>query len=93
MYNSKVVTGKIIEIRDDHVVTLQGDTVSTYHLKYYMMTNEEILSLPEAEAAKVRASVSQPEEAEDSVFSGWLRRERNPLTSWIPLLKKSANRA
>ncbi|MBO2945403.1 hypothetical protein JJQ72_15610 [Paenibacillus sp. F411] len=93
MYNSKVVTGRIIEIRDDHVVTLQGDTVSTYHLKYYTMTNEELLSLPEAEAAMVQAAAARSEEEEVTGVRGWLSRERNPLTSWLTIWKKSANRA
>lgn len=82
MYYSKVITGKIIEIRDDHVVTLQGDTISTYHIKYYMM-NEEPLSLMENEYEY---------EAETQSI-GWFQREWKPIVSWLFTWKKSTNRA
>ena len=43
MLESRVVTGKVIDIRDGKVFTLHGDMVSTYHLGYYEMMNEEVL--------------------------------------------------
>ncbi|MFC7680541.1 hypothetical protein [Paenibacillus sp. GCM10028914] len=81
MYNTKVVTGKIIEIRDDHVVTLQGDTVSTYHLRYYKMLDEEPLPLMEPEYEAEANSV------------GLFQRDWKPFVSWMFTWKKSANRA
>lgn len=41
MYKSNAVTGRIIEIHGDRVLTLQGDMVCTYHSRYY--------TIPEAE--------------------------------------------
>lgn len=90
MYSTKVVTGKIIEIRDDHVVTLQGDTVSTYHLRYYKMVSEDPLPLMESESAELEGVLTTSTKAESS---GWYQREWKPLVSWLSALKKSANRA
>lgn len=91
MYNTKVVTGKIIEIRDDQVVTLQGDTVSTFHMRYYMMVNEEPLPLTEKEAAESEALMVSDSAETDS--AGVYRRDWKPLFSWLNTWKKSANRA
>ncbi|WP_159081759.1 hypothetical protein [Paenibacillus sp. CAA11] len=52
MYQSHVVEGRIMELREDRVVTVQGDTVSTYSLRYYMLAGEEDL--------EAQASVREP---------------------------------
>ncbi|QWU16670.1 hypothetical protein [Paenibacillus sophorae] len=41
MYKSHVIAGRIIEIRNDRVLTQQGDTTCTYHFRYYMLPDEE----------------------------------------------------
>ncbi|MDT3428303.1 hypothetical protein J2Z22_003895 [Paenibacillus forsythiae] len=41
MYKSNVIAGRIIEIRNDRVLTQQGDTICTYHFRYYMLPDEE----------------------------------------------------
>lgn len=90
MYSTKVVTGKIIEIRDDTVVTLHGDTVSTYHLRYYKMISEEPLLLMESECAELAVGLT-PDQGVDS--SGWFQREWRPLVSRLSALMKRVNRA
>ncbi|RCX13587.1 hypothetical protein DFP94_12034 [Fontibacillus phaseoli] len=42
MYVSRIVTGRIIEMRGDSVVTVQGDTVATYNLRYYTLRDPEL---------------------------------------------------
>lgn len=42
MYNQNVVTGRIIEIHDDRVLTQQGDMVCTYHSRYYTIPDAEM---------------------------------------------------
>ncbi|WP_235613202.1 hypothetical protein [Paenibacillus sp. LC231] len=49
MLESRVVTGKVIDIRDGKVFTLHGDMVSTYHLGYYEMMNEEVLPVTDSQ--------------------------------------------
>ncbi|KKO50703.1 hypothetical protein [Paenibacillus sp. DMB20] len=93
MYNTKVVTGKIIEIRDDHVVTLHGDTVSTYHMRYYMM-NEEPLPLTETEDTRVNAKTGAAATlAAEAEGSGTYRKDWKPFASWLSSWRKSARRA
>ena len=57
MLESRVVTGKVIDIRDGKVFTLHGDMVSTYHLGYYEM-NEEILPVTDSQQAAAPARAS-----------------------------------
>lgn len=90
MLESRVVTGKVIDIRDGKVFTLHGDMVSTYHLGYYEMTNEEILPVTDSQQAAAPAGFMAEE---SSVSSGWLGREWKPLASFITAWRKSANRA
>ena len=90
MLESRVVTGKVIDIRDGKVFTLHGDMVSTYHLGYYEMMNEEVLP------------VTDSQQAASSTAGLWRRKRRilrlapqewKPLTSFITAWRKSANRA
>ncbi|OME88806.1 MULTISPECIES: hypothetical protein [Paenibacillus] len=90
MLESRVVTGKVIDIRDGKVFTLHGDMVSTYHLGYYEMMNE-VLPVTDSQQASVSTAGLMAEETAES--SGWLRREWKPLTSFITAWRKSANRA
>ncbi|WP_334074758.1 MULTISPECIES: hypothetical protein [Paenibacillus] len=88
MYVSRVITGKIIEMRGDSVVTVQGDTVNTYHLRYYSLREVEVEPLPESEP--------EPLPKRGGLRGLWtsLRKrdaERSPLSH--PLFwKKGANR-
>ncbi|ANE46974.1 hypothetical protein SY83_12600 [Paenibacillus swuensis] len=41
MYGTNIVHGKVIEYRNDRVITIEGDTTSTYHLRYYRMLQED----------------------------------------------------
>ncbi|MGE7824688.1 hypothetical protein [Paenibacillus sp. NPDC093718] len=91
MLESRVVTGKVIDIRDGKVFTLHGDMVSTYHLGYYEMMNEEVLPVTDSQQAALSTAGLMAEETAES--SGWLRREWKPLTSFITAWRKSANRA
>ncbi|MGC6589424.1 hypothetical protein ACPV3A_31385 [Paenibacillus sp. Dod16] len=91
MLESRVVTGKVIDIRDGKVFTLHGDMVSTYHLGYYEMMNEEVLPVRDSQQAASSTAGLLAEETAES--SGWLRREWKPLTSFITAWRKSANRA
>lgn len=91
MLESRVVTGKVIDIRDGKVFTLHGDMVSTYHLGYYEMMNEEVLPVTDSQQAALSTAGLMAEETAES--SGWLRREWKPLTSFISAWRKSANRA
>ncbi|MBU5347505.1 hypothetical protein [Paenibacillus lautus] len=91
MLESRVVTGKVIDIRDGKVFTLHGDMVSTYHLGYYEMMNEEVLPVTDSQQAALSTAGLLAEETAES--SGWLRREWKPLTSFITAWRKSANRA
>jgi len=91
MLESRVVTGKVIDIRDGKVFTLHGDMVSTYHLGYYEMTNEEILPVTDSQQAAEPAPGLMAEESSES--SGWLGREWKPLAGFITAWRKSANRA
>ncbi|RAR44006.1 hypothetical protein [Paenibacillus sp. MDMC362] len=91
MLESRVVTGKVIDIRDGKVFTLHGDMVSTYHLGYYEMMNEEVLPVTDSQQAGSSTAGLMAEETAES--SGWLRREWKPLTSFITAWRKSANRA
>lgn len=90
MYGTKVVTGKIIEIRDDTVVTLHGDTVSTYHLRYYKMISEEPLLLMESECAELEVELTSDTAVHSS---GWFQSEWKPLVSRLSALMKRVNRA
>ena len=75
MLESRVVTGKVIDIRDGKVFTLHGDMVSTYHLGYYEMMNEEVLPVTDSQQAASSTAGLMAEEAAES--SGWLRRSGN----------------
>lgn len=91
MLESRLVTGKVIDIRDGKVFTLHGDMVSTYHLGYYEMMNEEVLPVTDSQQAALSTVGLMAEETAES--SGRLRREWKPLTSFITAWRKSANRA
>lgn len=88
MYVSRVITGRIIEMRGDSVVTVQGDTVSTYHLRYYSLREVEVepLSRSEAESLPERGGLR-------GLWASLQKRDadRSPLP--LPLFwKKGANR-
>ncbi|QQZ63065.1 hypothetical protein JI735_11550 [Paenibacillus sonchi] len=41
MYKSHVVTGRILEIHADRVLTQQGEMLCTFHPRYYMLPDVE----------------------------------------------------
>jgi len=86
MYKSHVVTGRIIEIQGDRVLTQQGDTLCTYHSRYYMMppVDAEL----ETESGLTVVPVISVPEAGVSRF----RKSRSPARPWFSIQKKSANR-
>ncbi|MDO3411442.1 hypothetical protein QWJ34_16875 [Saccharibacillus sp. CPCC 101409] len=58
MYESYIVSGRVVERRGDTVITVQGDVVSSYHLRYYAMpageeaADGEVLQGPTESAAE-----------------------------------------
>ena len=85
MYESYIVSGRVVEQRGDTVITVQGDVVSSYHLRYYAM--------PAGEEAADRNIVQHPPEPAASPFV--LPKLKKPLFSHRPGHghKKSAFRA
>ena len=87
MYNSYVVTGRIIEIHADRVLTQQGDTICTYHPRYYM--------LPEAETWVPAECDLNEEPATQLGGNGGApvpKRRWKTIIPWFSPQKKSANR-
>jgi len=88
MYVSRVITGRIIEMRGDSVVTVQGDTVSTYHLRYYSLREVEVepLSRSEAESLPERGGLR-------GLWASLQKRDADRNPPPLPLFwKKGANR-
>ncbi|WP_151735718.1 hypothetical protein [Paenibacillus tengchongensis] len=76
-----VAAGRIIEIHNDRVITLEGDMICTYHPRYYTVPAEYDQA---EEAMKPELHNGQREEQSP--------RRRNLAWPWFPLHKKSANR-
>lgn len=88
MYHTNIVTGKVIEYRDDRVVTLHGDTVSTFHLDYYVMKNEVLpLAVEETGAEALEAAGVAPGHPPVS------RKDWRELVQRFTVWRKSAHRA
>lgn len=91
MYNSYVITGRIIEIRNDHVLAEQGDIISSYHSRYYMLPDEETWT--EERGLEADSAVTTPEK-----LPGTLHRLPEGRSKWnlgrlrLFPMKKSANR-
>lgn len=94
MLENRVVTGKVIDIRDDKVLTVHGDMVSTFDMRYYAWMNEEPLPLTDSQATaaslrgETAAETDEQAEPPGSVFREW-----GPLLNFITAWRKSANRA
>ena len=87
MHNSRVVTGRIIEIHAERVLTQQGETISTFHPRYY--------KLPEAEIWGPAECDLNEEPMIEIGNKGGLqpsRRRWNNRLPWFSPQKKSANR-
>ncbi|MNE42280.1 hypothetical protein D3C80_1363980 [compost metagenome] len=86
MYKPTVVTGRIIEVQADRVLTQQGDMFCTYNPRYYKLP-DELWTQAECEPDKVQVPVSEE-----------ISRMQVPRKRWnrmLPLFspqKKSANR-
>jgi len=88
MYKSHVVTGKIIEIQADRILTQQGDAVCTYHSRYYMLPPVETGMEVERDPINASSILVPLDQAEDrDAKKSWIT-----AFSWLPLHKKSANR-
>lgn len=88
MYHTNIVTGKVIEYRGDRVVTLHGDTVSTFHLAYYVMKNEVLPLAAEMSGAEALAAGAAVPEQHSASRRDW-REVLQRFTVW----RKSAHRA
>ena len=88
MYKSHVVTGRVIEIQGDRILTQQGDTICTYHSRYYMLPPLE--TGIEIEGNQVDAPLFADNDMNRSEDPG--RRSWIPPIPWFTLHKKSANR-
>lgn len=93
MYQSHVISGRILEIQDNRIVTQQGDLISTYHSRYYMYPEEGLEPEPETGHAEDEASsyaagrpADTPNEREER------RRPMIPFKPWLIFTGKSANR-
>ncbi|ANS76830.1 hypothetical protein AWM70_21450 [Paenibacillus yonginensis] len=92
MYKSHVAEGRLLELHNDYVVTVQGDMISTYHRRYYMLPEEEL----SAEAPADPSDEKLEEAAFDRRTERKSRRERKirwPHLSLPAFLSKDANRA
>ncbi|CAM3564883.1 MULTISPECIES: hypothetical protein [Saccharibacillus] len=85
MVESRVVSGRVIERRGHVVITVQGDLVSSYDLRYYTLPEEERTDSAE-EAAQIPPRPKRP-----IVLPYWKRQALPPLSE--PDNPKSANRA
>jgi len=88
MYVSRVITGRIIEMRGDSVVTVQGDTVSTYHLRYYSLREVEVEPQPQPEVEPLHERGGLR-----GLWAGLQKRGADRSLLPLPLIwKKGANR-
>jgi hypothetical protein len=87
MNNSYVVAGRIIEIQANRVLTQQGDTICSYHPRYYMLPEAELWTPPECELKE--APVIQ---LGGKGGSSVLPRRWKAMMPWFSPQKKSANR-
>ncbi|KGE19566.1 hypothetical protein [Paenibacillus wynnii] len=87
MYKSHVVTGRVIEIQGDRILTQQGDAICTYHSRYYMLPPIEAEIEVELEVDTSLFTDNDINRSEDPSRRGWI-----PLRPWFILQKKSANR-
>ncbi|MDF9843416.1 MULTISPECIES: hypothetical protein [unclassified Paenibacillus] len=87
MYKPTVVTGRIIEVHADRVLTQQGDMFCTYNPRYYKLPDAELWTQAEYEPDKGRGPVIEETSRQQVPKKRWNR--RLPLFS---LQKKSANR-
>lgn len=87
MYKSHVVTGRIIEIQENKVLTQQGDVLCTYHSRYYMLPPQEMGQESDVSPIDAPLITRQNERENEDVKKSWL-----PIKPWFSLHKKSANR-
>ncbi|WP_342564061.1 hypothetical protein NST84_02320 [Paenibacillus sp. FSL R7-0345] len=87
MYKSTVVTGRIIEVQADRVLTQQGDMFCTYNPRYYKFPDAEPWTQAECEPDKV------PEPVIGKISGQQVPKRRwNPVWPLFSPQKKSANR-
>lgn len=97
MNDSLVVTGRIIEIHANRVLTQQGDTISTYHPRYYILPEAEMWTPAEADLNEAsfielggKGGASVPKGAGRQGCPGSHRRRRAQIVS--DLRSSSADR-
>ncbi|WP_138495182.1 hypothetical protein [Paenibacillus pinistramenti] len=87
MYKSLIMEGRLLELHNDYAVTIQGDMVSTYHRRYYMLPEGDY---PLQALEDNQDTAVQQEEKRSLAGRGF--HFRRPKLAWLPLLNKGANR-
>jgi hypothetical protein len=87
MYKSHVVTGRIIEIQEDRILTQQGDAVCTFHSRYYILPPVESVRENERDFIEAPLTAGLEEQRNEVPKWSWI-----PARPWFTLQKKSANR-
>lgn len=99
MYKSYVMSGRILEIHDDRVLTQQGDVISSYHPRYYMLPEEEAWfeEAPATSAEMQQKAAEARQEAVPDFKGAYSFAPRKRPKPWamprFGLYRKSANRA
>jgi hypothetical protein len=88
MYKSHVAEGRLLKVSDDYMVTVQGDMVSTYHRRYYLLPEEE-------QGAEAAGSMQEQAESADRMkrtgsYIGW--KIKWPQFVLRPFMARGANR-
>ncbi len=86
MYKSYVVTGRIVEIQGNRVLTQQGDVMCSYHSRYYFLPPSG-----EVEEDNLTKDTIDPLYTEP-VIEGIKETKWSPSKLWLTSQKKSANR-
>ncbi|WP_143191705.1 hypothetical protein [Paenibacillus sp. P46E] len=86
MYKSHVVTGRIIEINADRVLTQQGEMFCSFHPRYYMLPDVETWTPEECDLKEEPVIILHEQSGGQSLKRRW-----SSMRPWFPH-KKSANR-
>ncbi len=87
MYKSHVVTGRIIEIHADRVLTQQGEMLCTFHPRYYMLPDVETWTPEKCDLKEEPVMILHDQGGGRSRKRRW-----SAVRPWFPQQKKSANR-
>ncbi len=87
MYKSHVVSGRIIEINTDRVLTQQGEMFCSFHPRYYMLPDVETWTPEECDLKEESVIILHKQSGDRSMKRRW-----SLMRPWFPQHKKSANR-